>query len=118
MPGIVFGLAEYKNAFAGLHLQDVTYGESATTVEGVDEDGNIEQVDVHSKKRTINFNGNVVKGADLSALTVGGSLTVNNITYKIDSIQVKHSNTGHATCTGSGSAPMPASSAPPSGSGS
>ena len=116
MPGIVFGLAEYKEAVAGLHLQDVTYGESGSTVEGIDEDDNIEQVDVHSRKRTINFNGNVEDGADLSALTVGADLSVSDVTYKIDSIQIKHTNTGHATCSGSGSAPMPADSETPAAS--
>ena len=48
---IVFGLAKYKNAVAGLRIQSVTYGETASTAEAVDEDGNIEQTDVHSKKR-------------------------------------------------------------------
>ena len=106
MPGIVFGLAEYKNAFAGLHLQDVTYGESATTVEGVDEDGNIEQVDVYAKKRTIQCEGNVVGDSDLSGLVVGADLTVAGNTYKIDSVSIKETVNGHKTATISGSAPI------------
>ena len=50
---IVFGLAEYKGAVSGVRLQSVTYGESASTAEAMDEDGYIEQTDVYGKKRTI-----------------------------------------------------------------
>ena len=115
--GIVFGLAEYAGAVAGLHLTSFTYGESGSAAEAVDEDGNVEQVDVHSKKRTVNFEGNVVQGADRSALTVGATLTVNDIDYKIETISVKYANTAHATASGTASAPMPAA-ASASGSGS
>lgn len=73
---IVFGLASFKNAVAGLHLQTVTYGETASSAEAIDEDGNIEQIDMYGKKRTIQCEGNVVAEGDISALTVGGELTI------------------------------------------
>ena len=83
---IVFGLAKYKNAVAGLRIQSVTYGETASSAEAVDEDGNIEQTDVHSKKKTIQIEANIVEGADLSAITVGGELTAAGDVYKIDNV--------------------------------
>jgi hypothetical protein len=110
MSGIVFGLANYKNAVAGLRIQDMTYGETASTAEAVDEDGNIEQTDVYGRKRTIQGNGNVVAGADLSALTVGGTITVDSIAYKIDKVDIKEGVNAHKTCSFAGSAPMPVTS--------
>lgn len=111
---VTFGLASFKNQVAGLHLQTVTYGETASTAEAIDEDGNIEQVDVYAKKRTIQCEGNVVDDPNsntdsLSALTVGGDLTVDGNTYKIDSVSIKESVNGHKTASISGSAPIAAS---------
>ena len=95
---IVFGLASFKNAVAGLHLQSVTYSETASSAEAIDEDGNIEQIDMYGKKRTIQCEGNVVAEGDISALTVGGELTIGGKKYTIDNVSVR---------TGiSGSAPM------------
>lgn len=105
---VIFGLASFKNQVAGLHLQTVTYGETASTAEAIDEDGNIEQVDVYAKKRTIQCEGNVVDGSTLG-LSVGGDLTVGGNIYKIDSVSIKESVNGHKTATISGSAPMTAS---------
>ena len=73
--GVVFGLASYKGAVTGLRLQRVTYGESASTAEALDEDGNIEQTDVYGKKKTIQCEGNVTDSG-VSSVTVGGTLTV------------------------------------------
>ena len=39
---IVFGLATYKGIVAGVHLQSVTYTETASPAEATAEDGNIE----------------------------------------------------------------------------
>ena len=103
---IVFGLATYKGAVTGLHLQSVTYTESGSTAEATDEDGNIEQIDMYAKKRTIQCEGNVTAAGDISALTVGGTLTVGGNSYTIDSVSVKESVNGHKTCSVSGSAPI------------
>ncbi len=105
---IVFGLASFKGAVTGLHLQKVTYGEAASEAEAIDEDGNMEQNDVYGKKKTIQCEGNVVEGGDISALTVGGTLTVDSVAYKINNVQVVELVNGHKTATISGSAPMPA----------
>lgn len=105
---IVFGLASWKSAVTGLRLQRVTYGEAASTAEALDEDGNIEQTDVYGKKKTIQCEGNVVADGDISALTVGGTLTVGGVTYTIDSVTVTESVNGHKTASINGSAPMTA----------
>ena len=114
---VIFGLASFKSAVSGLHLQSVTYGETASSAEAIDEDGNIEQVDVYAKKRTIQCEGNVVESGDISALTVGGTLTVGGNTFTIDSVSVKESVNGHKTATISGSAPIEDSGSGGSGSG-
>lgn len=106
---ITFGLASFKKAVAGLHLQTVTYGETASTAEAIDEDGNIEQIDMYGKKRTIQCEGNVVAEGDISALTVGAELTIGGKKYTIDSVSVKEGVNGHKTASISGSAPMEAS---------
>ena len=103
---IVFGLAKYKGVAAGLRVQSVTYGESASTAEAVDEDGNIEQTDVHSKKKTIQIEANVTDEANMGAITVGGELVVNGDTYKIDNVSIKEANNAHKTVSISGSCPI------------
>lgn len=105
---VVFGLAAYKGAVAGLKLQRVTYAEMASEADALDEDGDVEQTDVYGKKKTIQCEGNVTVGSDLSALTVGGELTVAGDTYKINNKQVVEQVNGHKTATISGSAPMKA----------
>ena len=105
---IVFGLASFKNAVTGLHLQSVTYGETASTAEAIAENGSIEQIDVYGKKRTIQCQGNVVEGGDISALTVGGNLTVGGKDYMIDSVSVTETVNGHKSASINGSAPMEA----------
>ena len=108
---IVFGLASYKGAVTGLHLQRVTYGESASTTEALDEDGNIEQTDVYGKKRTIQCEGNVVSGTTALGVTVGGTITVGGNTFTIDNVSITESVNGHKTASISGSAPMPGTAA-------
>ena len=103
--GVVFGLASYKGAVSGLRLQRVTYGESASTAEALDEDGNIEQTDVYGKKKTIQCEGNVAAGSDF-ALTVGAELTVGGDKFKIDNVSITESVNGHKTASISGSAPI------------
>ena len=103
--GIVFGLASYKGAVSGLRLQRVTYGESASTAEALDEEGNIEQTDVYGKKKTIQCEGNVVEGGPF-ALTVGGTLKVGSDNFKIDNVNITENVNGHKTASISGSAPM------------
>ena len=103
---IVFGLAEYKGAIAGVHLQTVNYSEQGSTAEAINEDGDVEQIDVYGAKRQIQAEGNVVENGDLSALTVGASLTVDSVEYKITDISIRTSVTGDQTISVSGVAPL------------
>ena len=102
---VVFGLATYKGAVSGLQLQRVTYGETASTADAIDEDGNIGQTDVYGKKKTIQCEGNVTDSG-VSSVTVGGTLTVDGVSFTIDNVSITESVNGHKTASISGSAPM------------
>ncbi|MPN15875.1 hypothetical protein SDC9_163211 [bioreactor metagenome] len=108
MADIVLGLVTYKGAIAALELQDVTYSESGSTIEPLNEDGNVNNVGTYGAKVTIQANGNVRSDSVLTALTFGATLTVDSIAYKITDFQIKESVTGAKTCSISGSAPKPA----------
>lgn len=105
---ITIGLVDFKGAVTGLRLQSVTYGETGSPSEALDEDGNVEQINFFGRKKTIQCEGNVVTGGDLTALTVGGTLTISGVAYIIESLSIKESVNGIKTCSISGSAPMPA----------
>lgn len=107
MADIVIGLATYKGAIAQLELQDVTYGESGSTVEPLNEDGDVNNVGTYGAKKTIQANGNVRADSVLTALTFGATLTVDSIAYTITDVQIKESVTGAKTCSVSASAPKP-----------
>ena len=68
---IVFGLATYIGSVAGVHVQAVSYTETASPAEATAEDGNIEQIDYYAKKKTIQCQGNVTAD-NAFALSVGG----------------------------------------------
>lgn len=102
---IVFGLASYKGIVAGVRLQRVTYSETASTAEALDEDGDIEQTDVYGKKKTLQCEGNVT-AENLETLTVGGTLTVNGEVFKIDNVSFTEANNAHKTASISASAPI------------
>ena len=107
----VIGLVTYLGAVAGLEIQDVTYGESGSTVEPMTEGGCIDRIAIYGKKKTIAVNGNVKQGADLAALTIGGTLTVDSVAYTITSVSIKESVTGAKSCSVNGEAPWPAAAA-------
>ena len=88
-----------------MQLQRVTYGETASTAEALDENGNIGQTDVYGKKKTIQCEGNVTDSG-MSSVTVGGTLTVGRDKFTIDNVSVTESVNGHKTASISGSAPM------------
>ncbi len=96
----------FPGAVAGLHLTSVQYGETCSTAEAVDEDGNVEQVDVYAKKRTVSGQGNIVSGGSLAALTVGGTLEIGGQSYLITSAGKAYGPNQHATVNFSGEAPM------------
>ena len=106
---INFGTAAYKNAVAGLIITSIKFGSNAQAAEAMDEEGNIIQVDMYGKKNTLQVEGTVSGGTTL-ALVPGAELTVGGTTYKIESVEVTSTNTGHTNASITASAPVPASS--------
>ena len=110
MPDTInFGTAAYKNAVAGLIITSIKFGSNAQAAEAMDEEGNIIQVDMYGKKQTVNIEGTVSSGTTL-ALVAGADLTVSGTTYKIESVEVTSTNTGHTNASITASAPVPAAS--------
>ena len=103
----VVGLVTYKEAVAGLEIQDVTYGEAGSTIAPMTEDGRIDRITVYGKKKTIAVNGNVKEGGNITALTIGGTLTVDSIAYTITGVTIKESLSGAKSCSVNGEAPWP-----------
>ena len=111
MPDTInFGTAAYKNAVAGLIITSIKFGSNAQAAEAMDEEGNIIQVDMYGKKQTVNIEGTVSSGTTL-ALVAGADLTIGGVTYKIESVEVTSTNTGHTNASITASAPVPAASA-------
>ena len=110
MPDTInFGTAAYKNAVAGLIITSIKFGSNAQAAEAMDEEGNIIQVDMYGKKQTVNIEGTVSSGTTL-ALVAGADLTIGGVTYKIESVDVTSTNTGHTNASITASAPVPAAS--------
>lgn len=114
MSDVKFGLVEYKDKVAGVTLENIKLGKAGQTAELMDEEGNITQIDVFGKKRTLQADGSVKTPASASALAVGATLTVDEIPYKISQIEETRSHTGHHKMSVSASAPEPVA-APPAG---
>lgn len=103
---ITFGTASYKNAVSGLIITSIKQGSNAQSAEAMDEEGNIIQVDIYGKKYSLQIEGTVSGGS--LALVAGADLTIGSITYKIESVEVTQTNTGHQTASITASAPVPA----------
>ena len=111
MPDTInFGTAAYQGAVSGLIITSIKFGSNAQAAEAMDEEGNIIQVDMYGKKQTVNIEGTVSSGTTL-ALAAGADLTIGGVTYKIESVEVTSTNTGHTNASITASAPVPAESA-------
>ena len=106
---INFGTAAFKGAVTGLIITSIKFGSNAQSAEAMDEDGNIIQVDMYGKKQTVNIEGTVSSGTTL-ALVAGADLTIDSVTYKIESVEVTSTNTGHTNASITASAPIEAAS--------
>ncbi len=110
MPDTInFGTAAYKGAVTGLIITSIKFGSNAQAAEAMDEEGNIIQVDMYGKKQTVQIEGTVSSGTTL-ALVAGADLTINSVTYKIESVEVTSTNTGHTNASITASAPIEAAS--------
>ena len=106
MPDTInFGTAAFKGAVTGLIITSIKFGSNAQSAEAMDEDGNIIQVDMYGKKQTVSIEGTVSSGTTL-ALVAGADLTIDSITYKIESVEVTSTNTGHTNASITASAPI------------
>ena len=120
-PTVTFGTAEYNNVSSALIITSIKRGETSQKAQVMDEEGTIVQIDRYGKEKTLQIEA-TVKGST-AALVVGASLTVDGVAYKIDSVDVTNTNTGHHTCSITASAPggaieeTAAPTAAPSGSG-
>ena len=111
MPDTInFGTAAYKGAVTGLIITSIKFGSNAQAAEAMDEEGNIIQVDMYGKKQTVQIEGTVSSGTTL-ALVAGADLTIDSTTYKIESVEVTSTNTGHTNASITASAPIAAESA-------
>ena len=110
MPDTInFGTAAFKGAVTGLIITSIKFGSNAQAAEAMDEEGNIIQVDIYGKKYSLQIEGTVSGGS--LALVVGADLTIGGVTYKIESVEVTQTNTGHQSASITASAPVPAASA-------
>ena len=110
MPDTInFGTAAFKGAVTGLIITSIKFGSNAQSAEAMDEDGNIIQVDMYGKKQTVQIEGTVSSGTTV-ALVAGADLTISGTTYKIESVEVTSTNTGHTNASITASAPVPAES--------
>jgi hypothetical protein len=110
MPDTInFGTAAFKGAVTGLIITSIKQGSTAQSAEAMDEEGNIIQVDMYGKKQTVNIEGTVSSGTTL-ALVAGADLTIGGVTYKIESVDVTSTNTGHTNASITASAPVPVTS--------
>ena len=101
---ITFGTASYRNAVTNLIITSIKHGESAQAAEAMDESGTVVQIDYYGKKKTVQIEG-TVNGGSLSGLTAGGTLTIDSVDYKIESVEITRTNTGHQSASISASAP-------------
>lgn len=100
---ITFGTASYKGAVSGLIITSIKFGENAQSAEAMDEDGTIIQIDMYGKKKTLQIEGTVSGGS--LALVAGADLTIDSVAYKIESVEVTQTNTGHQSASITASAP-------------
>ena len=107
---INFGTAAFQGAVTGLIITSIKQGSTAQAAEAMDEEGNIIQVDMYGKKNTVQIEGTVSSGTTL-ALVAGADLTISGVTYKIESVEVTSTNTGHTNASITASAPMAAAEA-------
>ena len=99
-----FGLLKYKGQVAGVEIQQLTFNNTSSEVESLNEDGDIMQIDQYGRKRTIQGDGNLKSETDMK-LEPGAELTVDGITYKLNSVTKTVSNTGVVKISFAGSAP-------------
>lgn len=100
---VKFGLVTCSGVLTGCYVQDVSWGDTCSTAEAMDEQGNIVQIDVYAKKRT--FTANATVNGDV-AIKSGDKLTIDGHEYTITTATFKEAANAHKTFSVSGTAPF------------
>lgn len=100
---VTFGIVTCSGSITGCYIQDISWGDTCSTAEAMDEQGNIVQIDVYGKKRTFTANATVNGSVSLQS---GDEIEIAGATYTITSATFKEAVNGHKTFSVSGTAPF------------
>ena len=106
---ITFGTIAYKDKVTGVYISSIKKDQTGSSVDAMNEAGEVVQIDRYGKKLTIQVDGTV---KDISTLKIGAKLTIDGTEYIIDTVSTTQTNTGHYTLSLTASAPWPLETAP------
>ena len=104
---ITFGTLSYEGKVTGIYITSIKKDQTASSVDAMNEKGEVVQTDRYGKKMTLQVDG-TVKG-DISAHKIGAKLTIDNTEYTVDTVSTTQTNTGHYSFSLTASAPWPLS---------
>ena len=107
---ITFGTIAYKDKVTGVYISSIKKDKTGSSVDAMNEAGEVVQIDRYGKKLTIQVDGTVKD--DISTLKIGAKLTIDGTEYIIDTVSTTQTNTGHYTLSLTASAPWPLETAP------
>ena len=102
---ITFGTVAYKDKVTGVYITSIRKDQTGSSVDAMNEGGEVVQIDRYGKKLTIQVDGTVKD--DITALKIGAELTIDGTKYTIDTVSTTQTNTGHYTLSLTASAPWP-----------
>ena len=102
---ITFGTIAYKDKVTGVYISSIKKDQTGSSVDTMNEAGEVVQIDRYGKKLTIQVDGTVKD--DISTLKIGAKLTIDGTEYIIDTVSTTQTNTGHYTLSLTASAPWP-----------
>ena len=102
---ITFGTVAYKDKVTGVYITSIRKDQTGSSVDAMNEAGEVVQIDRYGKKLTIQVDGTVKD--DITALKIGAELTIDGTKYTIDTVSTTQTNTGHYTLSLTASAPWP-----------
>lgn len=102
---ITFGTVAYKDKVTGVYITSIKKDQIGSSVDAMNEGGEVVQIDRYGKKLTIQVDGTVKD--DITVLKIGAKLTIDGTEYTIDTVSTTQTNTGHYTLSLTASAPWP-----------
>ena len=103
---ITFGTIAYKDKVTGVYISSIKKDQTGSSVDAMNEAGEVVQIDRYGKKLTIQVDG--TGKDDISTLKIGAKLTIDGTEYIIDTVSTTQTNTGHYTLSLTASAPWQA----------